>query len=344
MQAAVVINSLPKQLAAKVLSRLEPCDIKTVLDAITRLDDVSAAEISKAMARLAADTVRWRSNDDPNHESALDEAQKHLDAALATPRSQVERALESSSPFAFLLETIPMIRTHLLSDEHPKSIAIVLSTLPPDVASETMKGMDPSLRFSVLKRMCEIEEIDEGEVAELSFALKLRFRKLLNSRQAKSAGLGKAADLLSCSDPEIRESLLAYVGQSDPDLAHKLQRSVFGIERLESLSSGEIRTILRHVDTSCWAPALKNAQSSLVTKILGNMAPGPAELLNHEIAEIGHIGENIEDIARQNIIQVVLGLAREGKVELRKNGPRKPNPMFPQVDQAGPSDATSFIN
>jgi flagellar motor switch protein FliG len=258
----------------------------------------------------------------------------------------MDRAIESSSPFGFLLETIPMIRLHLLADEHPKSIAIVLSTWPPEAASETMKGLDSSLRFSVLKRLCEIEEIEESEIAELRFALKLRFQKLLNSRQAKSAGMGIAANMLSCSDPDIRESLLAYVRQADPDLAHKLQRSVFKIERLESLTSNEIKTILRHVDTACWAPALKNAPTSLISKILGNMAPGPAEILNHEIAEIGHIDENVEELARQNIIQVVLGLAREGKVELRKNGPRepRPNPPFPQVGQTGSSDATSFIN
>ena len=53
MNAAVVLNSLPNQQAAKVLSRLEPSDIKTVLEAITRLDEVSHSQISTAHDRLA---------------------------------------------------------------------------------------------------------------------------------------------------------------------------------------------------------------------------------------------------------------------------------------------------
>lgn len=172
MQAAVVLNSLPKTQAAKVISRLEPSDIKIVLDAITRLDDVSADEISKAMTRLTSDATRWRAGDDSNQEGAVSEAQRHLDEALAAPKTKLGKRTKADSPFAFLLETIPMIRSHLLSDEHPKNIAIVLSTLPPDVASATMKGLDNSLRFSVLKRLCEIEELEEAEVAELSSTLR----------------------------------------------------------------------------------------------------------------------------------------------------------------------------
>ena len=63
MHAAVVLNSLPNQQAAMVLSRLEPSDIKTVLDAITRLDDVSASQISAALDRLATEAQRWRQGD-----------------------------------------------------------------------------------------------------------------------------------------------------------------------------------------------------------------------------------------------------------------------------------------
>ena len=130
MQAAVVLNSLPKQQAAEVLSRLEPSDIKTVLDAITRLDDVSASQISHALDRLATEAERWRSGDEVEN-NKIEEVRKSLDEALATPRTNLERTVESDKPFGFLIDVIPMVRLHLLEDEHPKNIAIVLSMLHP---------------------------------------------------------------------------------------------------------------------------------------------------------------------------------------------------------------------
>jgi flagellar motor switch protein FliG len=344
MQAAVVLNSLPNQQAALVLSRLEPSDINTVLDAITRLDDVSASQISTALDRLATEAARWRNGDD-EVDIQIEEIRRSVDEALATPQTSLERSVESDKPFGFLVEVIPMIRLHLLEDEHPKNIAIVLSMLPPDIASQTMKGLDRALRVSVLKRICEIEELDAEEVVQLSFALKLRLNKLLNSRQRKTIGVKLAANMLSCSDEDTQEALIAYMGQTDPDLAVKLQCSVFKIERLETLSADELRAVLKNVDTSVWAPALKNAPASLKSKIYSSMAARPAEILAYEIDQIGHVDGVIEDLARQNVIQVVLRLSRDGRIDLKKSERAKlPLPTLPPLSYDAPFPATSPIN
>lgn len=350
MQAAVVLNSLPKKQVASLLSRLEPCDIKTVLDAVKRLDVVSASQISDSLVRFSNEAERWRVGDSSKHDVQLENAQRSLEVALATPPSKLEKSVESSNPFEFLIDVIPMIRLHLLEDEHPKHVAMVLSTLPPDVASATMKDMDRALRVSVLKRMCELDELHEEDVAELSFALKLRLKKLLNSRKSKAPGVDLAANILSCSDDETRESLIAFMGQTDPDLANKLQRSVFKIERLETLEDLEIKTILKNVDTASWAPALKNSPMSLQTKIFANMAPRAAELLAQEMSDVGHVESVIEGLAQKNIVQVALKLAREGKIDLRKQ--RTPQPagqVFPPIaidssTYAVSADPTSPIN
>ena len=340
IQAAIVLNSLPKQQAAQLLSRLEPGDMKLVLDAVTRLDDVSAGQINECLKRLAEDSVRWRLVETEKSTPEVEEAKQKIDQALATKVSRFEKSIESENPFGFLLETIPMLREHVLADEHPKNIAIVLSTFPPEIASETMNGLDRNLRVSVLKRMCELDEIHNEDITELGFALRMRLNKLLNSRAGKSAGMTSAANLLSCSDAGTREALLAYIGQSDPDLASKLKRSVFGVERLLSMDDKLIKTVLGNVDTSYWAPALKNADPELLEKVLENMGPEPREILSREIDEIGFVASKTEDKARKNIVQIVLRLAREGKIDLRKERRAKTSALFPV---ATPSNASKSI-
>ncbi|MFK7769199.1 MAG: FliG C-terminal domain-containing protein [Mariniblastus sp.] len=344
MQAAVVVSSLPKKQAAKLLIRLEPADLKSILDAMTRLDDVSAAEVSQSLERLTQETERWSMLDDGAEGNKYSQAKRQLEDALAGAQKS-DGKLGVDGPFDFLIDTIPMIRNHLLADEHPQNIAIVLSTLPPEIASQTMKGLDNTQRVSVLKRLCEIEEIRNEDVVELSFALKLRLKRLLNSRKAKSLGVSIASGLLSCSDSETREALLTHVSQTDPDLAVKLQRSVFKLDRLETMEPSTIQVILKHVDTSSWAPALKNASTELQSKILNCMGQRPAELLAHEIDEIGHVTAPVEEIAQQNIVQVVLRLAREGKIDLRSRARESTsNPYSMLEDQTLVSDVTSFIS
>lgn len=329
MQAAVVLNSLPKKQAAQLLARLEPGDMKSVMEAITRLDDVSAEQISACLKKLADDAERWKGTQESDSSPEVAAAKKQLDNALSIVPKKPDWKTNQEQPFDFLLETIPVIRNHVLEDEHPRNVAIILSCFPPEVASQCMNGLEPNLRISVIKRLCELEEIEEEEISELGYALRMRLNKLLNSRAAKTIGMQTAAELLSCSNPSLQESLLTHVGQTDPDLAHKLQRSVIRIERLLTLESEEIKLVLKNVDTACWAPAIKNASPELIDLIMVNLADHPRQLLAQEINEIGAVTSEAEGEARKSIVQVVLKLAREGKIELQRTGPRQKAAALP---------------
>ncbi len=347
-QAAIVLSSLPESLAAQLLSKLQAGDMKSVLDAAKLLDEVSPEQVDHCVEQLRSDSNHLRSNESSYSESQcqpvspeFERAKIELDRALLKAPKNPPSSDCDKSPFGFLEETIPTLRSHVLADEHPRSIAIVLSTFSPDVASETMATLETNQRISVLKRMCELDEIRDDEVTELSYGIRMRLNKLLNSSVGKKVGLKSAADLLSCSDAATREALLARVEQTDPDLADRLQQSVFKIEQLVDLADQDIKRILRNVDTSCWAPALKNAKTTLIDKILNNMAEAPRELLSHEIAEIGYVDETHEDLARKNIVNSVLRLGREGKVDIQ-HGPAAPHALFPEITISGGTDPSGL--
>jgi len=311
-RAAIVLSRLSDKQAAQILAKLKAGDMQSVLGAAKVLDDVSPEQVTDSLREFRSEfnSLSPKTEDTPqkrdSESSELVQAKLQIEKALSSRPSEISRSGESSRPFDFLLETHAVLRTHLLSDEHPKNIAIVLSMFTPDAASATMSGLDANLRISVLKRMCELDEIHDDDVIELSYAIRMRFNKLLNSSAGRLAGLKSAANLLSCSDAATREALLTHVGQSDPDLARMLKHSVFGIKRLEAFSNLDVKTVLKNVDTSCWAPAIKNAGPELIDKILSNMAESPRELLSLEIAEIGHVESTRQDEARRNIVKTVL--------------------------------------
>ena len=210
VQAAIVLNSLPPPQAAQLLSRLDSGDLKLVLNAAIELDQVSAEQITNCLNQFESDTRRVELTGKGPEFEEIARAKLQIKKALtfAPPALTLSRA--SQRPFDFLAEAVPTIRTLVLSDEHPKNIAIVLSMFGPGVASQTMSALDPNLRISVLKRMCELGEIQEADIAELVYSLRMRLNKLLNSRIGRSAGVDSAANLLSCSDAATREALLAH--------------------------------------------------------------------------------------------------------------------------------------
>ncbi len=339
-QAAVILKSLPRAQAAAILSRLEAADIQMVLDTINTLDRVTAEQISDSLERLNRESERWKTGAEQNVAQLLNESDE-IESQVRDQR--MSHAVDPLHPFAFLIDTLPMVRDHLLQDEHPKNVAIVLSMLPPDVASSCMNSFEPNTRVTVLRRICELDEVNQEEIMQLSYALKLRHKKITNNRAHKNKGVDSAAELLSCTDQETQDRLLAYMNQSDPDLADRLQRSVFKVEDIEFLSDDEIKTLLRNVDTSCWAPALKSTPLSLQTKIIDNLADKPAAMLNREMAESGSVDEHTQRLAQRQIINGVLTLNKQGKINLGNNGSTKGS-VFPAVEYGQSASTISTIN
>ncbi len=318
-QAAIIIHSLPRPQSARILSQLEMSDIDDVLDAIDQIEELTAEEIALATGQFSAAT---------GCSTRPIARQKRLEAAqVVDRRSTSGRAahgtnfradvgnsavVESDSidldtRFGFIADASPLERTRLLRDEHPRNIAIVLAELPVGVASGIVNELEPVLRVSVLRRLCDTELPSDDDVTQLVYMLKLRYNKLVNQQFSRS-GIECAANVISCTDPDTREVLIEQIRSSDPELACRLSQSIFNFDDLVMLDDAQIKMLLRQTDTSLWAPALKNATFETRKKVLHNMASVAGRVLSEEISLIGNVNEPVANRARREIVAQVLKL------------------------------------
>ena len=319
-QAAVILKSLPKQQAAKILSRLEAEDIKTVLNALDTVDRVSASEVSAALQELADSTGR---NIPKSTDQSLGEFFERLESV--SPRGK-RQSSKGYRPFGFMADLRPEIQLQLLEDEHPRNIAMVLAEMDSSQSSSLVREFEPALRVSILRRLCDTESVAREEKAELSYALKLRLKKILNKNSYDQAGVNSVADMLSCSDEGTKEEIMAHLTQTDPDLAKKVSKSVITFEDLESADDEEIQELLAKADTTLWAPALRRASNGLRNKVLSNMAELPSKMLSREISTIGPVDEYTANRAQQRLINLVLRIRRS-----RIDGKSYQNPAALQI-------------
>jgi flagellar motor switch protein FliG len=305
--AAIILKSLPKAQAAKILSRLEAVDIKTVFAALDKVGKASVKELQESLDNLES-----------HMSTAFPPLTVDANGVFVDPlSSEVDSRKASDSihqPFEFLNRVSAATRRQLLEDEHPKCIALVVAQLHPQIAAEVLHDLEPIQRISVLRRLCEQRESAPEEVAQLGYALKLRLNKIQSQVAAGSSGIHLAADLLSIADARTQQEVLDYMNQQDPDLAKQLQCSVFVFSDIVKLSDEEIKTLLKSADTSLWAPALKHCSLSTRRKILDNMAERAAQLLSQEIANIGPVDQHIAQRAQQQIVNIIVRLRRSGSI------------------------------
>lgn len=307
--AAIVLNSLKPEQAEQVLSRLEAGDVRNVFQEIDKLDQVTSRQIFAALDQLARD-AQHRLPVSPPALSTASPPQLPLDDPLLT-------AEQKQSPFFFLARTDPALTTELIIDEHPADIALILAQMPANVAAVQLKSLDPVLRVSVLKRICQLESADPARSHELAYALRIRLNRLLARGGPKSTGLVAASNMLNHIDSCARQELLTHLKDTDPDAAREVESRLFQFANLSNESDESIQMLLRHVDTACWAPALKRAPLDVCKKILGNMGSKPAQLLTREMQALGRVDKHIAAHAQQQILAVFLRLQAQGQLSGR---------------------------
>ena len=110
-------------------------------------------------------------------------------------------------------------RNRLLEAEHPHNVAMVLTSLSPEFASAITRELDPAFRVSVIRRLCDLDLIDDLEMSELRYELRMRAKRMLAVEHCTTRGLSVAANLLSLSDQRTRDGVIAWLADQDRELA-----------------------------------------------------------------------------------------------------------------------------
>ena len=299
--AVVLVHSLPKRQAAKVFMQLDAAELRVLFQQINLIDQVSSQELQHAYEALLTET-KTISNNPPTRRTANGQAHGENQNGL----------------FDFLIDVTPSIQAQLLENEHPRNIALVLSLLPIETGSQIIHEMPPETRVNILRRMCQSDELDRTRGTSLADILQKRLGKILNKDQSRQRRVDVASRLLSRVDPKTCDTILTNLVQADPDLASELKDSVFNFPELLHLPDRELKIILKNVDTSYWAPALKNEGLDLTRKILSNLAHKPAELLNFEMANMEPVSNKDTMNAQHQIVTICLQLSDQGHIQLRK--------------------------
>ena len=106
------------------------------------------------------------------------------------------------------------------------------------------------------------------------------------------------------------------LGQEDAELVDEIRRLMFVFEDVARFSDKDIQAVLKNVETSQWAMALKGASDTLKEKILKNMSERAAETLREEMEYLGPAKRSVVEAKQQEIVDVIRSLEDRGEIDL----------------------------
>jgi flagellar motor switch protein FliG len=168
-KAAVLLGSLSAGEAASILAQLEPRQIEAVAREIASHEEVS-------------DEARRAVIHDLEAVSALP-SQVLPHAATAGPAAVVQATLTSNeirepTPFAFVPHTDSRSLLRALVDEHPQTVALVLSHMSSAECAKILSGLNAELARAVIGRLATIGPTSADVVADVDAGLRRRVSRL----------------------------------------------------------------------------------------------------------------------------------------------------------------------
>jgi flagellar motor switch protein FliG len=312
-KAAVLLASLPEEEAAQLLSKLQPKQVELVSIEIARLGHIGGEEQSNAIREFADVNPQSFGTSTGGLDLAKSLVEKALGKNANSTFENVRQQIEAL-PFAFVQK---IDATHLLTfimDEHPQTIALILSHLQPQKAAQVIAGLPSDRQLSVVRRIARMGQTNPEIIQEVERGLEHRMSSITSQSYETAGGVESVAEILNVTDRATERGLLENLAQEDPDLVEEIRRRMFVFDDISKFATKDIQTVLKNVESSQWALALKTAGDDLKQKILGNMSSRAAEMLKEEMDYLGPVKRSAVEQMQQQIVDVVRRLEDAGEI------------------------------
>ena len=317
-KAAILVASLPEDEAVNLLSRLEPKQVELVSIEIARLKNVSADEQDLVISTFAESNPGSSGFEAGGLERAKQLVQAALGKNATTALDNIRQSIEAV-PFAFLRNVDSQNILTYVVDEHPQTIALILSHLPAVTSAQILAVLPADRQLLVIQRIAAMGQTSPDIIHEVEKGLERRMSSVMSQSFDNAGGINAVAEILNVSDRATERTLLENLSHEDPDLVEEIRRLMFVFEDIGRFGEKDMQIVLKNVDSVQWAMALKGASSELKEKIFKNMSTRAGDMLREELGFLGAVKLSAVEAKQQEIVDVVRRLEDSGELDLSMN-------------------------
>ena len=217
-------------------------------------------------------------------------------------------------PFEFVRKADTLQIVHLIANENPQTVALLLSYLEPKKAASVLAALSGETQVEVVTRMANMESVIPEYIREAEMILEQRLAKMGMSDQTTVGGLDAVVKIINSVDRGTEKNILESLDIVDPDLSENIKKSMFVFEDIAKLSNQAIQRVLKDVQQSDIAVALKGANESVKNVIMQNLSKRLQEMIIDDLQVMGPMRMKDVEEAQQKIVNAVRALEENGEI------------------------------
>lgn len=223
-------------------------------------------------------------------------------------------------PFEFVRKADPSQLLNFIQDEHPQTIALILSYLPAGQAALIVSALPPERQSDVAKRIALMDRTSPDVIKEVEKVLESKLSSLVNQDYTIIGGVDAVVDILNTVDRGTEKHIMETLEIEEPELADEIRKKMFVFEDILLLDDRAIQRVLRDVDNNDLALALKSANEQVQTAVFNNLSKRLAVMIKEDMDFMGPVRMKDVEEAQQKIVNIIRKLEDSAEIVISRGG------------------------
>ncbi len=319
-KAAILLIALGPERSASLFSHMHEDEIESLTLEIASLQRILPQEKDAVLEEFYQICVAQEFI----AEGGINYAKEVLEKAMGSHKAlEIINRLTSSlqvKPFDFVKKTDASQLLSFIQNEHPQTLALILSYLNPNQAAQVLSSLPQNKQADVAARIALMGSTSPEVIKEVENVLEKKLSSLVTQDYSLTGGIQSIVEILNAVDRGTEKYILETLEIQNAELVEEIRKKMFVFEDIVHLEGVAVQRFLREVDNSDLAVALKTATEELKDMIFANMSSRMREMLQEDMDFMGPVRlRDVED-AQQKIVNIIRKLEEANEINISRGG------------------------
>ncbi|ARD49294.1 flagellar motor switch protein FliG [Sporosarcina sp. P37] len=319
-KAALLLISLGPEVSASVYKHLNEEEIEQLtleISGVKKVESSVKEEIIEEFHNIAL-------AQDYISQGGIGYAKTVLEKALGKDHAQaIINRLTSSlqvRPFDFARRAEPSQILNFIQNEHPQTIALILSYLEAEQAGLILSQLPQEMQADIAKRIATMESTSPEVISEIEAVLERKLSSTVTQDFTETGGVDAVVEVLNGVDRSTEKTILDALEIQDPELAEEIRKRMFVFEDIITLDNRSIQRVIRDCENEDLILAMKVSSEEVKDILFKNMSQRMAESFKEEMDVMGPVRLRDVEEAQSRIVGTIRRLEDAGEIIIARGG------------------------
>jgi flagellar motor switch protein FliG len=319
-KAAILLISLGPDVSASVYKHLTEDEIEKLtleISGVRKVETEAKEDILEEFHNIAI-------AQDYISQGGIGYAKTVLEKALgADQAAAIINRLTSSlqvKPFDFARKADPAQVLNFIQNEHPQTIALILSYLDPQQSGQILSELPQDVQADIARRIAIMDGTSPEVISEVEAILERKLSATVTQDYTQTGGVEAVVEVLNGVDRSTEKTILDALEIQDPELAEEIKKRMFVFEDIVTLDGRSIQRVIRDCDNEDLLLSLKVSSDDVKEIVFKNMSNRMVETLKEEMEFMGPVRLRDVEEAQSRIVAIIRRLEEAGEIIIARGG------------------------